>query len=76
LAQLFFTREGRLLDGFDPERQYRDEILPRKLRYDLAYLRRRSWRLDLWILAATPMTLLTGRPPVLPPDVRELVADA
>lgn len=30
-------------------------------RYDLFYLQRRSWRLDLWVLMQTPAALLAGR---------------
>lgn len=66
LAQLYFADEARLLEGTDPERRYREVIQPRKLRFDLAYLRHRSAALDLWILAATPWTVLRGRPPRLP----------
>lgn len=66
LAQLYFSDEARWLAGPDPDTTYRETVLPRKLRYDLAYVRHRSWRLDLWILAATPTAILTGKPPRLP----------
>ena len=53
LAQLQYHDEARLLDGVDPERQYREEILPAKLRLDAEYLDRRSTLLDLQILLRT-----------------------
>lgn len=62
LAQLVYMDEAQLLVASDPEQQYRDEILPRKLRLDAAYLRKRSLGLDLWILAQTVRAAL-GRPP-------------
>ncbi len=69
LSQLVFADEATLLDAADPERQYRDSILPEKVRVDAAYLRARSGRLDLWILAQTPLALL-GRQVQLPEPVR------
>lgn len=66
LTQLLYVDEAKELDGPDPELRYRRDILPAKLRLDLAYLRHRSTRLDLWILAATPLAIV-GRSPV-PPD--------
>lgn len=65
LAQLFGTDEAAQLGGSDPAERYRSLILPPKLRLDAAYLRHRSARLDLWILAWTPLALL-GRRPSLP----------
>jgi lipopolysaccharide/colanic/teichoic acid biosynthesis glycosyltransferase len=65
LAQLVFADEATRLNGADPEAIYRDEILPAKLEIDALYLRRRSARLDLWILAQTPLAVL-GRPVRLP----------
>lgn len=62
LTQLLYVDEARLLTGADPEQRYRDEILPAKLRLDAAYLRHRSTRLDLWILAQTPLAILGRRP--------------
>ena len=53
LAQLEFRDEAALLDGPDPERRYREEILPAKLALDLSYLDHRSVWLDLSILART-----------------------
>ena len=53
LAQLAYRNEADLLGGPDPERVYRDEILPAKLRLDADYLANRSVRLDLAIIART-----------------------
>lgn len=53
LAQLEFRNEAELLDGPDPERTYREAILPAKLALDREYLDHRSIRLDLEILART-----------------------
>jgi lipopolysaccharide/colanic/teichoic acid biosynthesis glycosyltransferase len=75
LAQLFFTDEAAMLAGPDPERRYRSDVLPRKLRLDAAYLRHRSAGLDLWILGQTPLVLF-GRRPVLPPTLRAELGDA
>jgi lipopolysaccharide/colanic/teichoic acid biosynthesis glycosyltransferase len=61
LAQLEFHDEARLLSGEDAERRYREEVLPAKLRLDVAYLDRRSTALDLQILARTLTTVLDRR---------------
>ena len=53
LAQLQFHDEAELLLGTDPERRYRDEILPAKLLLDAEYLDRRTTWLDLRILLRT-----------------------
>ncbi len=53
LAQLQFHDEAELLLGTDPERRYRDEILPAKLVLDAEYLDRRTTWLDLQILVRT-----------------------
>ena len=63
LAQLAFADEARLL-GPDPhvaERHYRATILPRKVALDADYLSRRSWRVDLWILARTVLAVIGQR---------------
>lgn len=75
LTQLLYVDEADLLDRGDPERHYREAILPEKLRIDLAYLRHRSARLDLWILAQTPRALL-GRAIVPPTAIRAELAHA
>ncbi len=70
LTQLVSLDEDEQLAGAtDPETHYREAVLPAKLRVDAAYLRHRSPRLDLWILAQTPRALL-GRPIALPPALR------
>jgi lipopolysaccharide/colanic/teichoic acid biosynthesis glycosyltransferase len=53
LAQLTFHGEAELLLGAEPERRYREEILPAKLRLDAEYLDRRTTLLDLRILVRT-----------------------
>ncbi len=58
LAQLAFHDEAEGLVGVDAERRYRDEILPAKLRLDVAYLERRTMLLDLQILLRTVRTVL------------------
>ena len=68
LAQLLHLDEASLLTGDDHDLRYRQDILPRKLAIDAAYLRHRSTRLDLWILASTPLALV-GRRPVPPPGL-------
>ncbi|MFI5259770.1 MAG: sugar transferase [Candidatus Limnocylindrales bacterium] len=69
LSQLLNADEESRLVHDDPERAYREVILPRKLELDAAYLRHRSTRLDLWILAQTPRAVL-GREVRLPASVR------
>ena len=61
LAQLEFHNEAAHLRGPDPERCYREEILPAKLRLDAEYLDRQSILLDLEILARTVITVLRPR---------------
>jgi len=72
LAQLLNADEETRLVDADPERAYREVILPRKLELDAAYLRHRSTRLDLWILAQTPRAVL-GHRVTLPASVRSEV---
>jgi lipopolysaccharide/colanic/teichoic acid biosynthesis glycosyltransferase len=53
-AQLVFADvETRLLGDADPERDYRERVLPEKLAVDLAYVERRSLGRDLGLLART-----------------------
>lgn len=58
------ARGARPLDPEAIERIYRDQILPRKLQMDADYLRTRSWRGDVAILARTIGLMLrrSGRP--------------
>jgi lipopolysaccharide/colanic/teichoic acid biosynthesis glycosyltransferase len=58
LAALLYRDEERLLVGDDWERVYIDEVMPAKLDIDLAYVERRSFWLDLKILAATVLAPL------------------
>lgn len=75
LTQLVYADEGRLLDdSADPDGYYRDTILPRKLAIDAAYLRNRSIKLDLWILAQTPRALL-GRTIRLPAELQASIEE-
>jgi lipopolysaccharide/colanic/teichoic acid biosynthesis glycosyltransferase len=70
LSQVFFRHEERMLVGPDPERYYLAVLLPAKLKIDLDYVRRRSFWLDLKILALTLVALVRPVPtPALPlPD--------
>jgi lipopolysaccharide/colanic/teichoic acid biosynthesis glycosyltransferase len=52
-AQIAFRHEEAALSAADVDRQYRDEILPAKLRLDLEYLQSQSTRKDLRLLART-----------------------
>jgi len=63
LTQLAFVDEATLIDPYDPDRHYRESILPMKLALDRDYLRRRSLGLDLWILGQTLGTALGRRTP-------------
>jgi lipopolysaccharide/colanic/teichoic acid biosynthesis glycosyltransferase len=58
LAQLEFHDEARWLVGPDLEDRYRNEILPAKLKLDVAYLERRSLLLDFKILIRTVRAVL------------------
>jgi lipopolysaccharide/colanic/teichoic acid biosynthesis glycosyltransferase len=75
LTQLVYHDEGRLLDdSSDPDAHYREKILPRKVAIDAAYLRHRSTKLDLWILAHTPLALM-GRPIRLPATLQAAIEE-
>ena len=58
LAQLEYRNESDLLDGPDPDRTYREAILPAKLALDVAYLDRQSVRLDLRIIFRTAASVI------------------
>jgi lipopolysaccharide/colanic/teichoic acid biosynthesis glycosyltransferase len=75
LSQILNADEETRLVDVDPDRTYREVILPRKLALDAAYLRHRSTSLDLWILAQTPRAIL-GRRITLPASVRSEVGRA
>ena len=63
LAQLEFHDEARLLVGSDPDRRYRDVVLPAKLAIDAQYLDDPSVRRDLTILARTVGAILRRHRP-------------
>lgn len=59
-ASLAYSDESSLLATFaDPERAYREEILPRKLALSLDYLGRRTVASDVKVLARTVLRVLT-----------------
>jgi lipopolysaccharide/colanic/teichoic acid biosynthesis glycosyltransferase len=65
LAQLEFHDEAERLLGSDPDpdRRYREVVLPAKLALDARYLDRRSFRSDVAILAKTIGLVFWGGPP-------------
>lgn len=66
-ASLWNSDEGSWLAGaHDPERVYLEVVRPTKLRLQLKYVRERSFMVDLRILLATLITLVSRRP--LPAD--------
>jgi lipopolysaccharide/colanic/teichoic acid biosynthesis glycosyltransferase len=52
-TQLLFADEKHLLEGIDPAAAYCQRVLPLKIELDLGYVRTRSLRGDLEILAGT-----------------------
>lgn len=58
LTALLYRDEERLLVGAGWEQVYIHEVMPAKLDIDLAYVERRSFGLDLKILAATALSPL------------------
>jgi len=52
-ASLLYRSEEELLTGTDWERAYVERILPEKLRIDLDYLDRRTFRSDLGVIVRT-----------------------
>jgi lipopolysaccharide/colanic/teichoic acid biosynthesis glycosyltransferase len=62
ITQLLHTDEAAQVDPSDPDASYRTAVLPIKVVLDAAYLRRRSFALDAWILWRTAV-LVAGRPP-------------
>lgn len=59
VAQLAYHDEADHLAGPDPDRRYREEVLPAKLKLDAEYLDRRTMWLDLQILLRTVRTVLS-----------------
>jgi lipopolysaccharide/colanic/teichoic acid biosynthesis glycosyltransferase len=76
LSQLTFPFEERLLAGPDPERTYREDILPSKLMIDSYYLDHRSLALDLRILVWTVRSIFGpgGSPEDLSQRVRSMAS--
>lgn len=61
-ASIEFRNESELMaEQPDPERYYREVIMPRKVQLNLEYLARRSLGTDLGILFATAKAVLLGR---------------
>ncbi len=61
-ASIWNADEGTVLAGSeDPERVYLERIRPEKIRLQLEYVRRRSMRVDLQIIAATFIRLFAPR---------------
>lgn len=61
-ASIEFRNESELMAGqADPERYYREVIMPRKVQLNLDYLTRRSLAADLGVLFATLKAVLLGR---------------
>ncbi len=63
-AQLQFLNERQLLSGPSPSATYAEQVLPAKIQIDLAYVRRRSLRIDLMIVGRTllvPFVLVCAR---------------
>lgn len=52
-ASLAFRNEEQLLQGANWERIYLEEVMPRKLAIELAYLERRTWWTDLGLIVKT-----------------------
>lgn len=58
-ASLWNPDEGAVLAGSpDPEKTYMEKIRPEKIRLQLEYVRRRSFRVDLEILIRTVATII------------------
>lgn len=52
-ASLAFRNEEQLLQGAEWERVYLEEVMPRKLAIELAYLERQTWWTDLGLIVKT-----------------------
>jgi lipopolysaccharide/colanic/teichoic acid biosynthesis glycosyltransferase len=62
-ASIVFRREGDIIAGPDPDRAYDELVRPRKIGLGLAYVERRSLRIDLRILWLTGLAVI-GHPRV------------
>jgi len=61
LCQLAFAKESEILDREDPVRDYVERLLPQKVDLDTLYVRSRSLRMDLRILAWTVVAVILRR---------------
>jgi lipopolysaccharide/colanic/teichoic acid biosynthesis glycosyltransferase len=58
-ASVRFPNEGEILKGStDPDRDYMEKIHPEKMRLSLEYVRNRSMRTDLQVIAQTALAIL------------------
>lgn len=55
----FLDEEQVLAASPDPPRTYFQDVLPRKIALELAYVQRRTWRTDLLLVAATPLAAIS-----------------
>jgi len=63
MAQLVYPHEPDLLEGLpDPEPVYVQELMPRKLAVDLAYLTRRTFLSDLLMMTEIALLVVGYRP--------------
>jgi lipopolysaccharide/colanic/teichoic acid biosynthesis glycosyltransferase len=63
-ASLWNPDEGAVLAGTpDPERTYLEKIRPQKIKWQLEYVRHRSFFVDLGIIARTIATIVLRKPP-------------
>jgi lipopolysaccharide/colanic/teichoic acid biosynthesis glycosyltransferase len=61
-ASMHFHNEGEILKGSpDPHRTYQEKIRPEKIRLGLEYVQKRSFRVDMQILAGTARVLVKTR---------------
>lgn len=67
-AVAFVDEEQVLARAADPQRAYYEDVLPRKIALELAYVQRRTWLTDLVIIGVTPVA------PFMPGLRRLLVA--
>jgi lipopolysaccharide/colanic/teichoic acid biosynthesis glycosyltransferase len=74
LTQLAFARESDLFDAEDRTGQYLSQILPQKLKIDRLYVERRSFLLDLRILAWTAAAVILRREVAVNPETGRLSA--
>lgn len=59
-ASVYYREEEILLSGDNWETTYREQILPRKLAAELAYLQQRTLWADLWLILRTLGAIING----------------